>query len=267
MKKNVFILIIGLLVLISLITGIYIGRNVNSTNGQIIDTQTSYSVVEVNTEMAEYVRIEYENGKNSWNIEITDAIKGKEENPYFFPKDLHTAKYNIRSNLDMLETKHEIELMIIPVESSESGTIYELRLDCDEEFRGRNYYGWDRCSLGYFYVQDDKIYYIGHLYIGQLYTGKEIASIISEEGLMEKGVVVCQEEGLEDPLSEDEKGWHEYLLADGNRREYHGYNNLVETGYYENFIWEKGKGLVEYVSGWGAERDSINLSLIQEEDD
>ena len=262
MKKRIFISVIGLSVLISLTTGIYIGRNVNSTNGQILDTQPSYSVAEANTEMAEYVRTEYENGKNSWNIEITDTIKGKEENPYFFPKDLYTAKYNIQSNLDVLDTQKEIELMIIPMENSESGTIYELRIDCDEEFHGRDYFGWDRCSLGYFYVQDDKIYYIGHLD-----TGKEIVGVTSEEEFIEKGSIVCQDEELKDPLSEDEKGWHEYLLVDGDRREYHRYSNLVETGYYENFVWERGKGLVVYISGWGAERDSINLSLIQEEDE
>ena len=40
---------------------------------------------------------------------------------------------------------------------------------------------------------------------------------------------------------------------------YRSYNDLTETGYYERFVWEKGKGLIEYKSGFGAERDRIYL--------
>ena len=75
MKKRIFILVIGLSVLISLTTGIYIGRNGNSTNGQILDTQPSYSVAEANTEMAEYVRIEYETVYDTLNTkELREAL-------------------------------------------------------------------------------------------------------------------------------------------------------------------------------------------------
>lgn len=50
-------------------------------------------------------------------------------------------------------------------------------------------------------------------------------------------------------------------MADGSRREYRGYNTLTETGYYESFIWEAGKGLVEYRSGYGAGADAVELLL------
>lgn len=63
-------------------------------------------------------------------------------------------------------------------------------------------------------------------------------------------------------LGEDESGFHSYLEVKGDKREYHSYNNQVSTGYYESFIWEKGKGLINYRSGYGAESNSIELQLI-----
>lgn len=77
--------------------------------------------------------------------------------------------------------------------------------------------------------------------------------------------MVCNEGGKEDPLGDDEKGWHEYIVVDGNRREYHAYSNLVETGYYECFVWEVGRGLVRYWSGYGARSNDIELYLLGEE--
>lgn len=64
--------------------------------------------------------------------------------------------------------------------------------------------------------------------------------------------------GKEDSLKE-EKGWHEEIMVEGTVCTYRSYNDLTETGYYERFVWEKGKGLIEYKSGFGAERDRIYL--------
>lgn len=72
---------------------------------------------------------------------------------------------------------------------------------------------------------------------------------------------VKQDEATKDALGKDNKGWHQYIAANGNKREYHSYNNLVETGFYESFVWEKNRGLIKYRSGFGAERDSIDLEL------
>jgi len=63
--------------------------------------------------------------------------------------------------------------------------------------------------------------------------------------------------------SNDEEGWRESIVYDGFMCEYRGYNTLVETGFYECFIWEKGKGLIMYKSGFGAEKDDIELNLRQ----
>jgi len=73
------------------------------------------------------------------------------------------------------------------------------------------------------------------------------------------GYIVCQNEELKDPLDENVKGWHHYIKVDGDKRESHYYNTAVDTGYYENMIWERGKGLISYRSGYGALREAIEL--------
>ncbi|MDE7062698.1 MAG: hypothetical protein K2O73_05580 [Lachnospiraceae bacterium] len=74
-KKSVFILVTGLAVLISLVIGIYTGRSMTFSNGQALNGQLSYSLAEVTTEMAEYVRTEYENMK--------DGFKRYWKNPWY----------------------------------------------------------------------------------------------------------------------------------------------------------------------------------------
>lgn len=51
-------------------------------------------------------------------------------------------------------------------------------------------------------------------------------------------------------------------LYNGNRREFHSYyKGLKSNGYWESFTWEKGIGLVSYMSGF---RDGINyMELIR----
>lgn len=41
----------------------------------------------------------------------------------------------------------------------------------------------------------------------------------------------------------------------------HEYNNQVETGYYETIIWKKNVGITLYKSGYGAQRDSMEIEL------
>ena len=71
--------------------------------------------------------------------------------------------------------------------------------------------------------------------------------------------LVCREAEMPDVL--EEEGWHEYIEENGDRREYHGYGTWGSTNYYEHFVWEWGKGLVAYRSGYGAESYGIELHL------
>ncbi len=90
-------------------------------------------------------------------------------------------------------------------------------------------------------------------------------------------IVAC-DYPLEDSLEKDEKGWHHYIeinseggfynYVDVNKDTnveiiYHGYSNLNNTNYYEKFIWKRGLGLIGYTSGFGAEKDVIEMTYIE----
>lgn len=176
-------------------------------------------------------------------------------NPFFFP-DKTNKEYNAKFTFLDTSLPDNIKLTISEVLCFESGVLYELRIDCDNDFSGRDNNGWDRFQIGYFYVQEKVIY---------LLRGQDIIeSIKSEEDIIKLGTIVCQNEEMEDTLHADELGWHEYILVNDNQCEYHSYNNLTETGFYESFTWEYGKGLVEYRSGFGAESEGIELQLISD---
>lgn len=182
--------------------------------------------------------------------ETGENIKGF-NNGYFFPKDTTSCTYDGLTFWELSGQSREIVLSVTKVQFFEEGDLYELVIDSGENAKDR--FGIDRSCLGFFFVQDDNIYLID----------KETAKseTLTKDEIISKGKLVCSQTGNEDCLEEDETGWHEYIIADGNIREYHGYNNLTETGYYESLIWEYGKGLVGYRSGYGAEADAVNLTL------
>ena len=151
--------------------------------------------------------------------------------------------------------------MITKVLSFENGTLYELKIDYSEDFPCRDYPERDRLHLGYFYVQKDRILMIKKPNI-VLENLKIEADILDK-----KYTIVCHDKGMKDKSEKNDKGWHERILINGNKREYYLSNTQVETGYYERFIWEEEKGLVEYKSGWGAESCDIwlqNISMKQD---
>lgn len=74
------------------------------------------------------------------------------------------------------------------------------------------------------------------------------AAFDTEEKLQSRGVFtsVCQEEDIQDDL---------YSIQHvGNRITYHylEIDTKKDRGAKESFVWEKGKGLVSFETGWGA---------------
>lgn len=167
---------------------------------------------------------------------------------YFFPEGTKACVYHVNTAELYIE---ERELTVTEVRNFEGGSLYELKFGDDGE--GTDICGASMTYLGLFFVQGDKIYFIREENIKE--------ELISTEIITELGTLVCQEEERADALDAGEPGWHEAITADGSRREYRGYNTLTETGYYERFVWEQGKGLVEYRSGYGAARDAVELYL------
>ncbi len=178
---------------------------------------------------------------------------------YFFPQEVVSQEYTATfSGFSGQPEQKEVTLLVTEVQQFKEGILYELKIDCDEEEHDR--YEESRGEwwyIGSFFVQGEEIYFI---------RDKEVQNKFqSAEEIQNAGTLVCNETGKADALGEDGKGWHEYIVVDGERREYHAYNNLVETGYYECFVWEAGRGLVRYWSGYGARSNDIELYLPGEE--
>jgi hypothetical protein len=182
------------------------------------------------------------------NAKYSNTDKENVDNAFFFKDSVSELNYNGRF-LFGEPIEKDIKLHISEVTSAKSGRIYEFKLDSIDGVPK------ERLILGYFYVQKDKIYKIEP-------TEENLNKFKSNKEIPNDSIIVCQDTEIKDTLSDDEPGWHYYLKVDGNRREYYSYNNMVETGYYETFIWEKDKGLINYRSGYGAERDSIEIQLI-----
>jgi hypothetical protein len=176
-------------------------------------------------------------------------ITGEEtvDNSFFNKSDISQLNYKGKFLFNGVVEK-DIKLHINEVADLKQGKVYELKLDSIQ------YVSNERLNLGYFYVQKDKIYKVEP-------TEENLNKLKTSGQMLNNSVIVCQEKELKDTLSKDEPGWHYYMEVNGDKREYHSYNNLVSTGYYESFIWEKNKGLINYRSGYGAERESIELQL------
>lgn len=112
----------------------------------------------------------------------------------------------------------------------------------------------ERLIIGYFYETNDVIYKIAP-------SEENLEMIINNGEIPQGSVIVGQSEPLGDVLSENEEGFHHYIDVEGDEIEFHSFNNLTETGYYETIIWEKNIGLKLYRSGYGAERESIKLEI------
>lgn len=177
---------------------------------------------------------------------------------YFFPQEVVSREYTATfSGFSGQSEQKAVTLLVTEVQHFQEGILYELKVDCDEEepdryeeYRGEWWY------LGLFFVQGEEIYFIRDNEVRNKFQ--------SAEEIQNAGTLVCNEAGKEDTLGEDKKGWHESIVVDGDRREYHAYSNLVETGYYECFVWEAGRGLVGYWSGYGARSNDIELYLSEE---
>jgi len=195
--------------------------------------------------------------KNNDFDSLTTAKKNNDDksNEYasvYFQNDVLSMKYEGQFVFQDVYKK-EVRINMKILENLKNGRIYELYLDPIQGVPA------ERLSIGYFYELRDTIYKIK-------LTEENLNMIKSSGNLPEDSIIVCQNEEIPDALGEDERGFHQYIEVNGDEIEYHSYNNLVETGYYESFTWKKGVGLVFYQTGYGAESESIKLKLISKEE-
>lgn len=194
--------------------------------------------------------VELEDFKNALD-NATEKVDNAELNEYaseYFKDDISTLRYEGQFAFDDYY-EEEVRVNMKTVEELESSRIFQLYLDPIQGVPE------ERLDLGCFYETGDTIYKIEP-------TEENLAMIKSKGSLPEDSIIVAQNSELPDALGEDEAGFHYYIEIEEGQIKFHSYNNLAGTGYYEAFTWEKGVGLVFYQSGYGAERDSIQIKLV-----
>lgn len=237
-KKIVVALLVGMLFIIS-------GCTIKTSE---LETDSETSVAE-NSEGASQEILQEDSTFVETPSEELPVLKADETGNMYFYNEI--GDYTYRAKFAECEEVNEAKISVKEIANFDTGILYKLEIICDKQVQ--DIYG-DMLRLGYFFVQRDYIYKID----GNI----SVSTQTSVDELIQNATLVCQGMALNDRLDENEKGWHEYIVVNGDLIEYHGYSNEGSTNFYENFTWEPEKGLVYYKCGFGAESYGIELTLI-----
>lgn len=189
-------------------------------------------------------------------VEQTGFVDEKAFNPYFFPEGVTTVGYDADFDITGVTGEMEVKLSVCEELALENGILYSMKImnEGDLRFYDSMISEEDkkRMDFGYFYVQPDKIYWIKELKAG---------TDISERELMEEGRIVCQFEPLEPDTEPDEDWCYGGVGIQGDMCTFGRSQGGEGTFFWEDFVWLKGFGLIEYRSGWGACRDMIYIMM------
>lgn len=162
---------------------------------------------------------------------------------------------------DILALKYKTKMNFIKIAKLKKGILYHLKIEQASELKIPT----KRLSLGYFYVQKNRIMRIwennDYEAQGNVWTlsKKTLNRIIKTSEIPKYSTIVWQKKTYKDTLKHDKIDWHQYLkkIQDSpkKRLRYGGYYQYPQhSGYWETFIWEEGTGLIFYQSGY---RDGV----------
>ncbi|MDE7207805.1 MAG: hypothetical protein K2N90_11740 [Lachnospiraceae bacterium] len=169
------------------------------------------------------------------------------------------------------------------VKRYDKGSVYRFKVQPLSELTH------DRLNT-YFYATDHEIYRIfGWAWQDEesitFYDNDELLIQIldTDEKLKNNGYIVCQNQNMSGQLEHGETGWYTICQEQAGQENdsatwhfnVHKWKNEIvcdsriirvngERDYYETFVWENGKGLTEFCSGYRVERDILYLTEISE---
>ena len=197
-------------------------------------------------------------GINSyWNMQGSDKVEF----------DARAGFYDEWGDIPALEYKTKMNF--IKVAKLKKGILYHLKIEQASDLKIPT----KRLSLGYFYVQKNKIIRIwennDYEAQGNVWTlsKKTLNRIIKTCEIPKYSTIVWQKKTYKDTLKHDKIDWHQYLkkIQDSpkKRLRYGGYYQYPQhSGYWETFIWEEGTGLIFYQSGY---RDGVECIRLKRE--
>lgn len=195
-------------------------------------------------------------GINSyWNMQGSDKVKF----------DVSAGFYDEGGDIPALEYKTKMNF--IKIAKLKKGILYHLKIEQASDLKIPT----KRLSLGYFYVQKNRIMRIwennDYEAQGNVWTlsKKTLNRIIKTSEIPKYSTIVWQKKTYKDTLKHDKIDWHQYLkkIQDSpkKRLRYGGYYQYPQhSGYWETFIWEEGTGLIFYQSGY---RDGVECIMLK----
>lgn len=256
MKNRMLIVFIGIFLSFSLIacnqkaeepineSSITIDEQISSIEEPIDELENPEDIM---SQFWEYMEESSVQSISEINPPLFDSgIKGE-----FFTED---ATYRYESKFEFYdELADSVELSMKKMYEGEKGNVFHLTIKYDEDFTGRDCYGWDRCDLGYFYVMNDFIYVIYDI---------KTDAIPVEEQFLKDGKLVYISENLLNQYKDNMKD-NDYIEWKDGDCIYHYYNDQVETCFYLRLMFSKDKVLKYYLAGFGASSEEIELKLPQ----
>ena len=204
--------------------------------------------------------------KSQGNTEISS----KGINSYWNMQGSGKVKFDARTRFDkwgdVPALEYKTKMNFIKVAKLKKGILYHLKIEQASDLKIPT----KRLSLGYFYVQKNRIIRIwennDYEAQGNVWTlsKKALNRIIKTSEIPKYSATIWQKKTYKDTLKHDKIDWHQYLkkIQDSpkKRLRYGGYYQYPQhSGYWETFIWEEGTGLIFYQSGYRDGVDFIRL--------
>ncbi len=204
--------------------------------------------------------------------EREDSVMDEEleliENPYFPAKEHIALKVRATYYRGQGLVDEIVDAEIDRLKVYENGSIYKLNINITTETAGHF-----PVMVRYFYVRSDEIDLIWPFYQAEpnvqsirFPDDDELLLRIfdTEEKLQNKGQLepVCQEENAE----YEDKYWFFYMKKEGDQITYYRreMRNSGDDMQKDLFVWEKGKGLIKFETGYGVGPMEVSITEICE---
>lgn len=163
------------------------------------------------------------------NAEVKTTKINSDNNYHSFWKDKNT----FTAKLKRLDGESFVTKDCVGVITETSKNTYNIKINCEY-----NEY-FNNLNLGDYKVEDNRI--------------------------TKNNIIIWSSKKIKDSLNEEEKGVHNYIVIADDIVKSIYYDNSVETGYYENIELSNtsDKSLLSFKSGFGADRDLIEITDIK----
>lgn len=273
--------IIGTYVIVILLCGIY-GCAQSAGNTPTAETE-NVETENVDAKNAEAVEEDIDKTDEQSPAEEKVSVAIDTDNPYFFRHSLITANAKYFAVTEGKQHEETVNAEVSLVKTYEEGDVYKFTIDIISDYFSTWYIQGGEPVNMFFYVTPDKIYLISryvqtepgetaYYYFG----GDELVTKIldTDEKLVNNSLIVCQEEETEDntgaeqySMSTNNKENEHYSISKNGNQIFCSYYQLRVSGdmlYRDKFLWEKGKGLVAYLTGYGVGDYDIYLDCISD---